>query len=190
MIGCGIGIVKETDDEPYDPEKRGRLRLIIPALTGTDSISPWMDCVYPFMEKGAISEGDQVFCIWSLGVATQLFVFPLGQIYASPDGTGSLAPGATRDDSPEVYAKTKYVEVDPAKAQRWVITIKGQPTAITIDSTSNQITLEPGPNDILVGEGGARLALEGDPVEVNTSTGIAYGRITQGSVRIQGRKIT
>lgn len=188
-MGIFVGFVIDT----ADPLRKGRIRFLIPEFTGPDSVSPWIDVVYPMAVKGTIKPGEMMLLLVVPGVQGEYKLYAIGQIYKAPDSTGTQAPGGLDSEfagslGPIDYSRTHIIEVDPDNEEKWIVTVKGQRTSIEIDASTNQIEINPGPNDIILTPGGSRVAVEGDPVQVDTSTG--RGSITRGSAPMQARRLS
>lgn len=206
-----ISIFKAIVYDNEDPTKTGRVRLIIPEFTGEDSITGWVNVVYPGGSKSSICKRDIVDVLVVPGIPGEYHLTAYSKIYTEPENVGSTAPGA-RDDLPvelsaKAYAESYLFELDPEKEGIWILKIKGQDSMIYVnpsdgkiilqggnssmelDAASNQITFNPGDNDIIIETLGGRVAMVGDPVIVQTKDGPAKGLISKGSVRMQGRKV-
>jgi hypothetical protein len=173
------GIVKNS----VDPAKRGRVKMVIPEISGPDCESDWIPVVWPPGDKGTVKNGDTLVVVARVSNG-KTFAYAVGQSYSSPQGVGSLAPLASIMN-PAEFSKTKVIGINPANQEKLRIQILGTSAYIEIDSVASVITINPGNNDIILTPGGARVAVEGDPVQVNTKTG--RGRITQGSAPMQAR---
>lgn len=191
MMQFVYGIVVKTND----PKRRGRVRCLIPELYET-SLTDWLKVMYPFGEKHAINPGSVVLVLVRGGFGGQEELIVLGQIYGDPefaDTVGALSPGSdVGEEDADEYGRTHYIEIDYALKEQFIIKIRGSATSIRINSQGTngmaQIQIEPGANDVIVGPGGHRFVLEGDPVQVDTTTG--RGRVIAGSAQMRGRKIT
>jgi hypothetical protein len=188
--------------DDFDPTKSAKVRLSIDGLTGTSEMKTFTRCLFPFGQKGPLRRGQQVGCLIVESVPGSYTVVVLGAAYASPSNTGSKAPLANDPDIPRLgpisaskYAHLHITEVDPASSptEAWVVKIKGQRTAIIVDAARGEIAIDPGGSNVVLVPGeqtDARVAVEGDPVVVQSPDGPLRGRITFGSAPMVARKIS